>query len=178
MNLKFLALLAKARESHLYTWVDAYDKTLMGFISSIDLPYFTISIFSDFQWDGICVCRAEGVTEVDFSSPSIVFFGEILENEGSVALLNEAHLPSSKSAAGALKHIFEEKKMIRLHGSFSDDPFIGFVDKLTDDTVFLKYVGSSGGVSAEVTAIQIDTIHHIEYDTKYLKIFSKYAHEK
>ena len=153
------------------------EPTLNGFLLDSSPSLVLMHAFHDFMPDGYTVFRLEDV-EGFRSGPYERHFENMLRAEGLLGGLDFAaqiDLSSMRSAIGSISECFENL-IIECEDDDEDtqDFYIGSLVLATFDCITFRDFDGYGYWEAEPAEIDIDDITKVQFDTPYIRVFSKY----
>ena len=152
-----------------------------GFIHGASDSLVLIQQLNDFLWDGYSIIRVSDIVEC-CSDKQERFFEKVLAAEGLLDQRRYDKAISLQDIRSALSNFKDsgEKLIIECESihSVDDDEFhIGQISDLDKDSVWILEFNAEGEWEQDATDISIDRITRIQFDTPYIRIFSKYLRD-
>ena len=149
-----------------------------GFIVDYSENYVLLQQMNDFEVDGFEIFPIKSISKILYNDND-KYFEKILHLEGIINEIENKHkidLLSWKTILASIKKIGHN--VIIENENPEDESFdIGPIIKLTKSSVYIRYFNAKGILDKELTKIDWNLITIVKFDTKYLKIFSRYLRE-
>jgi hypothetical protein len=156
-------------------------KRLNGYLMGLSEMLGVMHCFDDFEPDGYTVFRLEDVVSVR-SNEYERHWDRMLSAEGLLGGLTREFTIDLRGIQTALESV--NKQFTTMIIECEDDEeavedfYIGHVVSISDEDLSFEHFDALGRWEEEPSTIRFDEITLIQFETPYIKIFSKYLSEK
>jgi len=152
---------------------------LNGYILSVSEKLLLMHSFDDFEPDGYTICRIQDIVKLRHG-PYEEWFDHILRSESLVEGLKLRHKIDLTSWTTAIRSVARHYKQMIVEcedAQEDEDFYIGELVELRSRSIRFRDYDALGYWSPMPKSITIAEITKIQFDTPYIRIFSKYTRE-
>lgn len=153
------------------------DEFICGFVIEHTDDLLLIHRFHDFYSEGFSVIRRCDIEEIIYSEPE-KFFENIIKSENILDFAHYENIVPITNLNVLLNYFIINKIIIVIQCEFLTDEnnmfYIGLPIELGEKTLVFREFDECGKWNNKLKHIKIDNITLIEYNTPYIKYFSKY----
>jgi hypothetical protein len=154
------------------------NELLNGYLMALSETLGVMHCFHDFLPDGYSVFRLEDVVSLR-SGEYERHWDRMLAGEGLLDGLKRQITIDLGSLKAAIQWIDKEFKLMTVqcedNGNNRQDFYIGRIDSTTETALVFHHFDGLGQWAEEPAAISLDEITLVQFDTPYIKHFSKYV---
>lgn len=153
---------------------------LNGYILGVSDKLLLMHCFDDFEPDGYTICRNRDIVKLRHG-PYEEWFDHMLRSESLVNGLKLRHRIDLSSWATAIQSVARHYKQVIVECEDAEkdveDFYIGEVVEVQSRSIRFRDYDAIGYWSAMPRSIAIAGITKVQFDTPYIKVFSKYTRE-
>jgi len=180
MKQKELSLFARTGKKVRLTRQQPSEARLNGYILGVSEKLLLMHCFDDFEPDGYTICRIRDIVKLRHG-PYEEWFDHMLRSELLVEGLKLRHRIDLSSWTTAIQSVARHYKQMVVECEDAkedeEDFYIGEVVELRNRSIRFRYYDALGYWSAMPKSIAMAGITKVQFDTPYIKVFSKYTRE-
>lgn len=154
-------------------------KNNKGYVVDFNNDFFVLQEIDDFNVYGYSIYPLQSITEIRHNHND-KYYNKIMLWEGITDKMNYPH----KVDLTSWSTIFQSIKTLGFNVIIEnenpeDNTFdIGPIVKVTDKSVRLRYFNAEGYLADDTTKIKWKYITRVQFDNRYINVFSKYLRER